>query len=218
MILRASAVVAALGGMLLGTSVWAVPIAVTNHSFEAPDVSSGGNTWSDVNLNWGDDAGASGDEFTEMIAGFAADGLQHTGVQAMSSLMQDLGDTYAARTRYTLSVGVGNRANFTSAGNQTIVRLADATDGSILAESIFDASLIPVGAFEDRSLSYITGAAGGSIGNAIRIELAVGDAAFGRAHFDNVRLDATVIPEPGAIVLLGLGLLGVAARTWRRRS
>jgi len=177
----------------------------------------GGNTWSDINQDWGDDAGASPDEFTEFISGFAADRAQHTGIQNSSSVRQDLGDTYAATTVYTLTVAVGNRDGFVSAGNQSILRLADASDGSILTESVADASLIPVGTFEDRSLIFTTSALGGPIGNAIRIELAVGDPAGGRAHFDNVRLDATVIPEPAAVLLFGIGLLGIAARTGRCR-
>ena len=203
------------------------PVAISNHSFETPDLTAGGNTWSDINLDWGDDAGASNDQFTEFIPDFASDGEQHVGVNnsdadmsgAIDPLMQDLAATYNALTTYTLTVGVGNRNDdFTPDGNETLIQLADASTGNILAESIVDASLIPDGTFEDRSLVYTTGQSGDPIGNNIRIILGVTGPDVGRGHFDNVRLDATVIPEPSSVVLMVLGGLGLflAARRGRR--
>lgn len=212
---------------VLAAPVWADPVEISNHSFEEPDLTAGGDTWSDANLDWGDDDGASNDQFTEFIPDFSADGEQHTGVNnsdtdengVIDPIMQDLAATYDPNTIYTLTVGVGNRDGFTSEGNESLLQLADASTGNILAEETVDASMIAVGTFEDRSLVYTTGASGEPIGNNIRILLGVGDPAGGRAHFDNVRLDATVIPEPSSVALMilaGLGLIMVTRRAHRR--
>lgn len=208
---------------------WADPVAISNHSFETPDLTAGGDTWTNINLDWGDDDGASNDQFTEYIPGFASEGEQHVGVNnadtddppndVVDPVMQDLAATYSPTTIYTLTVGVGNRNDdFTPDGNETLIQLADANTGNVLAESIVDASLIPDGTFEDRSLVYTTGQSGDPIGNNIRIILGVTGPGVGRGHFDNVRLDATVIPEPSSVVLMVLGGLGLflAARRGRR--
>ena len=210
--LTAAVIVLALGG-----SSFADPIPIANHSFEEPDVTSAGQTWSAVNTNWGDDAGTSNDQFVEYIPGFAADGLQHIGIfdqdesGAVAPLFQNLTATYAPNTTYTLTVAVGHRLNFVNPGNEAIFRLADATSGMILAESIADASFSPANVFQDWSLTYTTGGSGDPIGNSIRIELTGPGGNNSRAHFDNIRLDATTIPEPTSIwlTILGLGLTWV---------
>ena len=183
---------------LIAASAGADPIAITNHSFETPDVATAAQTWSNVNEDWGDDAGESNDQFTEFIEGFVADGLQHAGVNnsdtdtsgAIDPLMQDLAANYMANTLYTLTVAVGNRDTFTPEGNETLLQLADASTGEAVAEAIFDASTIPVGTFEDRMLRYIVGPSADSIGNPIRVQLGVTGPGVGRGHFDNVRLES----------------------------
>jgi hypothetical protein len=202
----------------------AAPVPIANHSFETPDLTSGGNTWSNANIDWGDPDPGINDQFTEFIANFASEGQQHVGINATDTnnnglvdpLVQDLAATYAPNTIYTLTVGVGNRnATFTIPGNESIFRLADAATGNVLAESIVDASTIPVGTFEDRSLVFTTGASGGPVGNGIRIVLANGPA--GRSHFDNIRLDATVIPEPATMTLLLIAGIALASSGRLRR-
>lgn len=205
-----------LGALLLwASSGKAVPLVVSNHSFETPDLTTG-NSWSNANPDWGDDAGGSGDEFNEFISGFAADGVHHVGVQAGSELAQTLTDTYQAGVTYVLTVAVGHRDGFHSneaAGGSTSIELRDDAD-TVLAAILVDANTIAAGTFQDFSVSYL---ATGSEG-AIRIGLNnLGGAGTSnpRSHFDNVRLNA--VPEPTTL-MLGLGAIALSQAVWRRRN
>ncbi|XAL99502.1 PEP-CTERM sorting domain-containing protein [Phycisphaeraceae bacterium D3-23] len=189
----------------------AAPVAISNHSFENPDVGGAGG-WSDANVDWGDDAGASPEEFTEHIAGFSADGVNHTGVNTGSLITQDVAATYTSGMQYTLTVAIGNRGSQgTLDEDDAEIRLVDASNGNILASSIFNTGALTADdTFTDVSIVYNAGA--GVDGNGIRIELAaIGATAGSRAHYDNVRLDEA-IPEPGSLALLGLGGLTLLRR------
>lgn len=211
--------------MGMGATAIADPLPISNHSFEDPDLSTGGDTWTDSNINWGDDGAASSEQFTELISGFAADGVNHAALNNVDAddngvidpLVQSLEAVYAANTRYVLTVAVGHRSGFVNAGNESVIRLADASSGLALAESVIDASLIAAGTFADQTLRYSTGTSDESIGNPIVIELGVGDVAGGRAHFDNVRLDAFTIPEPTTVFLTFAATVPVLYAFRRRR-
>src|SRR3954471_3442116 len=63
------------------------------------------------------------------------------------------------------------------------------------------------GTFVDRSVSYTTGS--GVSGDLIMVLSSLGN----ETHYDNVRLDATTIPEPGLVMMISVVLV---ARTCRR--
>ena len=65
--------------------------------------------------------------------------------------------------------------------------------------------------FRDVELVYNSGDA--AAGN---LWISLQNSGAGRSHFDNVRLDAAVIPEPSGLFLLVLGIAGIAARRRRR--
>jgi len=191
----------------------AAAININNADFESPDLSVGA-TWTN-NLDSWIQPGLAGDSFIERIGGFFADGAQHIGLQGDSMVYQDLGESFAPNTVYSLVAATGNRnPSFSTPGvSSAIYGLAD-TAGNILASTEV---LAPdaAGTFEDGpAVIFTTPASGGPTG-AIRVVLMNTTATFGRAHFDNIRLDATAIPEP---VTSGLIALGSVLLLRRRRG
>ena len=203
--------------LLAAATAQAAPVTVNNFSFENPDVGNGGATWSNMTPpGWQEPVVDGPESFTEEIGGFASEGLQHEGIQSLSRIWQDLGVPAVALTNYTLTVGVGNRNDaFTQAGNISRFQLrAGGPDGVIIATRDVDANEIPDGTFADYNVTGVTTAAVPA-GN-LTIVLEQGVANPNRAHFDNIRLDATLIPEPSVVGVLGLAATGLMFR--RRRS
>jgi hypothetical protein len=63
--------------------------------------------------------------------------------------------------------------------------------------------------FQDLVLTFDTG----PVAPAGTLVIVMGDnSAAGRSHFDNVRLDATIIPEPGVFAIMGMALAGIFRR------
>lgn len=197
----------------ISLSAQAASVAVGNHSFEDPVLAAGG--WSDATPpSWNESVLNGANSFTEYINGFAAEGTQHQGTQGAESLWQVLGVAWAPNTNYTLTVASGNRAGFTTAGGITQISLESSNEsvGASLASAQVDPATHSVaGAFADFSLLYSTGAVAPT--GTIRIVLT--NAGAGRSHFDNVRLDASPIPEPSVLGLAGLSALALGRR---RRS
>ena len=195
----------------------ATPVSISNADFENPVLDAGG--WSDVNLDWGDDAGSSNTAFTEHIVGFASDGVNHTGVQEGQEVAQNLGVSAPANTTLTLTVAVGNRnSNFSVAGNESRFGIyaggSAQAGGTLLAEGVIDASVFAESAFVDTTLVFNTGAS--PVAGDLWISLQ--STGTNRAHFDNIRLDSVPpIPEPSTIVLLVMGCLGMIWMKRRRR-
>jgi hypothetical protein len=121
---------------------------------------------------------------------------------------------------------VGNRANWgAGAGRFSLTSSLDAlpAPGAVggpytlytpsgFFSDLDTSTIAPAGGtFGDATFSWTTGAVA-PVGN-LRISIQSLNAT--RLHVDNVRLDATVIPEPAAGVL---GLLGVAFVLRRRRA
>ncbi len=202
-------------GALTGLSQGA-SITIQNPGFEAPNLTGGGATWSNDLAPGGgwlnqDNTASSGNSFIEAIGGFAAEGAQHIGVASAWGIGQDTGQVFAADTRYTLLIAAGNRnTSFTVAGNATQYGLVDGI-GGIHAANTFDASAVAEGTFADApALVFDVPAGSPLIGQPVIVGLA--SAGPGRAHFDNVRLDASAIPEPTSGLLAGLAGLMLLRR------
>jgi hypothetical protein len=117
------------------------------------------------------------------------------------SISQTLTTGLAANTTYVLSVFVGHRLDDFTA-DYTLALYA----GNTLLDSVSgNNSAIPLGTFADQTLTFESGATPAS--GDLRIVLTSGGE---QVDFDDVSLTATATPEPGTLLLLGLGLTGVA--------
>lgn len=194
----------------------AASVTIQNPGFEAPNLTAGGPTWSNDLATGGgwlnqDNTANSGNSFIEAIGGFSAEGAQHIGMESAWGIGQDTGILFEANTRYTLTVAVGNRnAGFSPVGNVSQYGLVDGI-GGIYASDSLDASTLATGTFADAPALVFDVATGSPlIGQPVIVGLA--SAGAGRAHFDNIRLDASAIPEPASSLLAGLAGLMLLRR------
>lgn len=126
-----------------------------------------------------------------------------------------------ANTIYTLTVALGHRSNF-SPSQYDISLLAD---GSSIATTTVVPSQITAGQWADFQVVFDTSLNPSSVGKSLAIEFKhslVGTVNQANGNniqglFDNVRLDATAIPEPSAAIVAGLGLLAAAFSRRRQR-
>ncbi|MCW5556071.1 MAG: lamin tail domain-containing protein [Verrucomicrobiae bacterium] len=185
--------------MLSELRLIAAPVPVGDFSFETNSIAAGEWTYN-LEPEWKETGGPdNGSGFEEYITGFVAEGTDHLGMELNHDVWQDLGVTYQANTRYTLTVAVGNRNGLTQTGNQSQYLLADAT-GALHATGIFDASALPPQSFADAPpLVFDTPDSPAAVGRTIRILLQARGA--GRSHFDHIRLEAEPLSQPGAATL-----------------
>lgn len=195
----------------LCSSASAAAIAVGDGDFElqstgipsAPWVEESAFTWVDSMPNGSvPDNGGSRFLWMNAVGGVPANG--------QGKISQLLSANYEAGT-YTLSVDM--IVPWTSSG--VTMELRDAVNSNaVLASQGFSSS-------EDTSwinyqLPFTVQPTDSFVGNAIDIAFAhTGDASIG---IDNVVLGFTPIPEPGVIVLLATGLLGLLAYAWRKHK
>jgi hypothetical protein len=227
-------------GAFLCTFCWAVslavgrPIAITNFSFDDPDVADGSFSLGGPTLpGWtaggigeaplihdplnGNFANATGN--LSVLPG-TADGFQALVItQTRSQLIdvsglmhQETGEIITANTEYLLTVAVGNPLSGTP-GNSRI-RLTG--NGFVLADSVASP---PEGTFTDTTLLFRFLPGDPRIGQTLGIDLYMA-APQGTppgigftAYFDNVRLTATAIPEP---TILGAMMLSCGSMLTRR--
>ena len=221
----------------LALSASAAPVSVPNFSFEDPDVadgqyiasfpgwSVGGNGFNQFGTGDFDDVsypGSRGDN--GRLPGTSHGGQAVAlGIQSSASLASltsgPLG-VVADGVSYTLTVAIGNPLNFPHPDVSAIQLLVD---DMVVASRSAGPELIPDGNFTDFSVSFATASnADPSSGGALSIRFqASGDpSAPGigdwQAHFDNVRLEVTAVPEPSVVGLVLAGVVGVGATQVRR--
>lgn len=182
-------------------------IPVTNFSFEEPSFGLGG-------FSIGSPPGwtATG------IAGVynpgipVPDGVQtgYAGGYSLqtASLFQDVGVSVTPGTPYQLDVFVGTRVGFAS--SWTVELLA----GSSVLASASGGVANGSDTFSNVELKAV-GAGSGDLG------IQLSQSAGGQTFFDDVRLQsnqASSVPEPSTLALVGLGIAGMAGYGWRRRK
>ena len=145
---------------------------------------------------------------------------------------QTLADVLQANMVYTLTVEVGNIASGTATNGEFFnldefpgYRI-DLLAGDTVIASDNNSLAIPEGEFDTATLEFVTGDSHAQLGAALGIRLVnlneipsgytQGTSPDLEVDFDDVRLDATAIPEPAA-AWLGWLLLPLAMR-FRRRS
>ena len=140
-------------------------------------------------------------------------------VNTGGTIFQTVGVNWAAGTSYTLTLQFGQRDDFDFAGGGAALGF-NSTPGSFasfmsVAEII--ASVPTAGTFAQAMLT--TSPSPGAIGKPITIRLRETAEIGGvQTNFDNVQLNATPIPEPGAAGLLSLGMAAlIALRRHRTR-
>jgi len=218
----------AIAVLLLAGSAAAETIAITNFSFQTPDVGGGWTNEPDM-PEWNTDA-IGINYFLENTSsafgglnGTGYDGSQHLGIGGADTasdvafVAQDTGTAWAANTVYSLTVGLGNRGGNWTEGPTFLGLSTDLTRENILGiERLVDPSeLAGDGEWAEFTYTFTTDSTPPT-GN-INVLIGLAATATGqRAHIDNVRLETAPVPEPSTLLLFGLSLLGLAF--YRRRA
>jgi hypothetical protein len=170
-------------------------------------------------------AGAAEGNRVGIAFNYAASG---TGAYGM---FQTLSATLQANTTYTLQVEIGNIASGTAVDSTFYdlsgfpgYRIDLLAGGNVIAQDLNSlAGSIAEGAFATSTVSLTTGAAPAFLGQPLGIRLvnlnAIDPGAPGadrEIDFDDVRLDASPVPEPSGAALVALAAAGWAGRRRRR--
>ena len=217
-------------GSLLVGSASATFLDIQNASFESPSLSDGGVSdevpdWTvaragAVIQTWNPDAasftGAGGNGTP--LGGDGANLVYFLSNTYFSYITNQLSNTLQAGT-YTLTAAVGNINGVTGNDFQFGLYTTGTTTG-YLASYFGSASELLSGQLADKTAVLNVTSSNPYLGQPIVIAIAGGTTAGGYVAFDNVRLDfvAAPSPEPGTMILLGIGLLGLLCYAWQKRK
>jgi hypothetical protein len=180
-------------------------LVIGDPSFEGIALSPGGFTSGVYAANsWNSNVNAG--LFRPTASSFPAgvpDGLNIAYSASSAAIDQVLTATLTANTTYTLSVNVGSRLDTPHNDGYTIQLLA----GGALLSGTTSFPVPADGTFVLATDVYTAGAGDPHLGQALEIKLL--SAATGQTVFDNVKLDATAVPEPASYLLLSLTAAGV---------
>lgn len=227
-----SALFSAFAFSALSVSAIAAPVAIPNCSFEtgAPGywnatewTHAGVGPDQTVEIKDVSVMGRNGAKFVNLAVTGSSGGPDLSQIALFSASL----GSYQANTEYTLTVGIANTHDWNSSdAMKASIGLATGTDlASILQVNEWslrnDGSVgdyIPYNQFADKSFSYTTAAAGGPIGQNLHVVLRFTHDAdwFKNVIFDNVRLDATSVPEPTSLAAFLTGATVLLAR--RRKA
>lgn len=142
-----------------------------------------------------------------------------------SLLQQVLNTTVQAGGTYTFTAAVGMIPSGEDCGVQLILS-TEGVPGSLtglLGYATFTSAQMTSAEFVDLTYTFTPTAQQVADFGGQKVMIAVcaypGTAGGGRIAFDNVRMETQgVVPEPGTLVLLASGLMGLLAYAWRKRK
>ena len=214
--------VTTMGSIALTVGSANAAIIIVNHSFESTDITANLSSnpssttmpgWTTIAGNeWLADRGVGGALGTNTDPTPDADGEQFLMTKG-GGAYQVTSEAMAANTVYTLTVDIGDRNN---QGFPTVdMRIGTgSTFGANLLAATVVSNTTPTNAgtttdgWETWVYTFTNGA--GVPTENLRVELF--NTGSGQALFDNVRLDATSVPEPTTTALIGLGGLALILR------
>lgn len=200
---------------LVSTTVFAAPIYIENHSFESNQPSDGGWVPDPVRGPWVYEidgwniTSTGGDSGTFQPTSYVYPGGVPDGLNVAYSnggiISQTLSDVLTAEMTYTLGVWIGNRIEPGFFPAYSIELWA----GGLLAST---GSVTPDEGEFLQAITYTSSYGGAYLGNQLEIRLV---STGGQLNYDLVTLDASPIPEPTTMFLLGSGLIGLAGANRR---
>jgi hypothetical protein len=213
-------------------------VVINNHSFETPTLADGANTnsgagtgvfhsWNYVvqngasfedfgieNSGGGAYTGAAGGGTPSGADGINVGYLNQDNSGLFTGIFQNVG-SLQANTQYTMTIAIGQRLDRTNGSIE--FGLYNAATGAtdiwgVGTALVTDTEVSTVaGSFQDFAVTFTTGA---TVSNDLYVAARYTETGANliQASLDNVRLDATVVPEPSAALLGGLGVLAMLRR------